>query len=629
MRNSLRAQLLLSHLVLVGLMLAVMLIAVAGFFRLGQSVDRLLKENYKSVIAAQDMKEALERMDSAATFFLAGQTEKARKQYVEYRPRFEAAYQIEVTNITEPGEEQIARDLGASFAHYRKDIERLLYANPPLSPADGRALYFGHLEPSFLFLKQQAHRILDLNQSAIVRADRRARGEAQTAALFSVGLTAAAVLLGLGLALRNLRALMTPVVSLIRQAEQIGAGYLNQRIETRRTDEIGQLAASFNEMAAKLEDARRAAEARFQRAERMSDIALDNLYDPVIVTDAMGNVAHLNRAAEGLFGPEIRARERSARSVVSDERLAQAIERAIQQEQVSAEEGEAARVRIGGRTYRLRANPMTEDDGTLLGAVAVLEDVTHLTELDRLKTEFIGVASHELRTPVTSLLLSVQLLQEGAVGTLTPEQTDIVNAQRQDLERLDRMMRDLLDLTRLEAGAMPPRFEVVAPLELLTQARSAVEAQAEKKGIAVRLTGSHPGLPAVRADQGQIGRVLVNLVSNALRHTPRGGKVTLTAEPTGDGMIRFAVTDTGVGIPAEYLPRIFERFVQVPGATRGGAGLGLSLSEAIIRAHGGEMRAESEVGKGSTFWFTLPAAEASAESETGTGETHGTNSGRG
>jgi PAS domain S-box-containing protein len=627
MRNSLRTQLLLSHLILMGLMLAVMLIAVAGFFRLGQSVDRILKDNYKSVVAAQNMKDSLERIDSAASFFLAGQTERARKQYEEYRPRFEAAYQIEATNITEPGEQALSDDLKRSYDIYRQNIERLLLAPTPLSAVEGRSFYFGTLEPAFVKLKQRAQDILDLNQSAIVRADMQAKQEARLAALFSIGIAAAAVMLGLGLALRNLGTLMTPLVSLIRQAEQIGAGYLNQRIETRRTDEIGQLAASFNEMAAKLEAARRAAEARFQRAERMSDTALENLYDPVIVTDAAGGVVHLNRAAEGLFGPELRASGRSARSVVSDERLAQAIERAIQQEHVSAEEGEAARVRIAERTYRLRANPMTDEAGTLLGAVAVLEDVTHLTELDRLKTEFIGVASHELRTPVTSLLLSVQLLQEGAVGTLTPEQTEIINAQRQDLERLDRMMRDLLDLTRLEAGAMPPRFEVVTPLELLTQAMSAVEAQAEKKGISMRMTGSHPGLPTVRADQGQIGRVLINLVSNALRHTPRGGKVTLTAEPFGNEMVRFAVTDTGVGIPADYLPRIFERFVQVPGATRGGAGLGLSLSEAIIRTHGGEMQVESEVGKGSTFWFTLPAAMTSAESEPERGEKHGTNSG--
>jgi two-component system, NtrC family, sensor histidine kinase KinB len=611
MRNSLRTQLLLSHLVLVGLMVLVMLVAVAGFFRLGRSVDRILKDNYKSVVAAQNMKEALERMDSSATFFLAGQTEKARRQYEANRPRFEEAYRIEATNITESGEQQIADDIAQRYAAYRSSIERLLNGHPPLSPEAARNLYFGTLEPSFLKLKQRAQDVLDLNQAAIVRADARAKDEARRAAFLSIGITAAAVLVGLGLARRSIGALMMPLISLTRHAEQIGAGHLNQRLETRRADEIGQLAHTFNQMAANLEEARRTAEARLHRAERMSDAALESLYDPVIVTDAAGSIVHLNRAAEGLLGPESRARGRSARSVLSEERLAHAIERAIQQEYVSAEEGEAARVRFAGRTYRLRATPMNEANGTLLGAVAVLEDVTHLTELDRLKTEFIGVASHELRTPVTSLLLSVQLLQEGAVGELTPEQADIVRAQRQDLERLEWMMRDLLDLTRLEAGAMPPRFEVIPPAEIVAQAISTVQGtvqgQAAAKGVSVT-DDTKPRTPEVRADRGQVGRVLVNLLSNAIRHTPAGGTVTVTALATENSMVRFAVKDTGVGIPPEYLPRIFERFVQVPGATRGGAGLGLSISEAIIRAHGGEMQAESEPGRGSMFWFTLPTS---------------------
>ncbi len=256
------------------------------------------------------------------------------------------------------------------------------------------------------------------------------------------------------------------------------------------------------------------------------------------------------------------------------------------------------------RTYRLRASPMRDEDGSVLGAVTVLEDITHLRELDRLKTEFIGVASHELRTPVTSLLLSVQLLQEGAVGELTPDQKEVIEAQREDLERLERMMRDLLDITRLEAGVTPPRFALVAPNELADSAVQAVEAPAHAKGVWL-VRDWADNLPAVRADRNQISRVLVNLLNNAVRHTPSGGNVTVSVRQEGD-KVRFQVADTGTGIPAEYLPHIFERFVQVPGATRGGAGLGLSIAQTILKAHGSEIKAASLPGKGATFTFALP-----------------------
>jgi NtrC-family two-component system sensor histidine kinase KinB len=616
MFNSLRARLLLSHLLLVGLMLVALVGAVAGFFQLGRSVDRILKDNYKSVVAAQDMKETLERIDSAATFLLAGQATKARRQYEANRPRFEAARRTESSNVTEAGEQTLSDDIGRRYVAYRQGIEQMLYASPSLPTADARALYFGTLEPAFLALKRRAQDILDLNQAAIVRADARAKAEARRDALLGVAATAAAGILAILLALRLTGTIMTPLISLTRQAEQIGEGHLNQRIEVRRNDEIGQLAQTFNGMAESLRQARRREEERLRRAERMSDVALESLYDPVIVTDASGRVVHLNRAAEGLFGPEARSQGRPAREVVREGRLAGAIERAVRQEQVSAEEGEGALIsfRDGGgavepaRVYRLRANPMRGDDGTHLGAVAVLEDVTYQQEISRLKTEFIGVASHELRTPVTSLLLGVQLLQEGAVGKLTGEQQGIVDALRGDLDRLGRMMHDLLDLTRLEAGATPPRFEVVPPGELVEVARQAVATTATSKGVRL-VSETADDLPAVRADRGQIGRVLINLLSNAIRHTPAGGTVRLAAAGEDDGVsVRLTVADTGAGIPPEYQGHIFERFVQVPGATRGGAGLGLSLAQSIVRAHGGEIRVVSAVGAGSVFWFALPAA---------------------
>ena len=613
MRN-LRVQLLLSHLLLVLLLVIVMVGAIYNFVQLGGSIDRILKDNYLSVVAAQDMKETLERQDSAATFFLAGNVKEARAQYEENRHKFQKAYEVEAHNITEAGEQQIADDIRDQFAVYTRLIQKLLDSEPPASKAQAdqySQYYFSTLKPVFLRLKSRAQDVLDLNEQAIKRASDRARLDAKRATYTSIGVTVGAMLLAFVLVPWTIRASLTPLRSLARQAEEIGRGHLNQRIELHRTDEIGILAAAFNQMAEKLREARLLEEQRLHRAERMSDEALESLYDPVIVTDAAGRIVHLNRAAEGLFGPARRLSGLPVAQALQDARIAEAVTKAIHQESVSAAEGEAGFVplQVGEmqRTYRLRASPMRDEDESLLGAVAVLEDITHLRELDRLKTEFIGVASHELRTPVTSLQLSAQLLAEGAVGELTPEQKEVVMAQQQDLERLERLMRDLLDMTRLEAGVTPPRFEIVSPQELAQGAVASVASQAEAKGVTLTEEVAS-GLPAVRADRGQINRVLVNLLNNAVRHTPPSGQVTVRAQPEGD-RVRFEVQDTGIGIPVEYLPRIFERFVQVPGATRGGAGLGLSIAKTILQAHGSDIAVQSEPGKGSVFGFALPKAE--------------------
>lgn len=608
--RSLRLQLLFSHLSLVLLMVVMMIGAIFNFVHLGGSIDRILKNNLDSVVAAQDMKEALEREDSAAIFFAAGQKGQARAQYREYSPVFTDALNREAHNVTEPGEQQAVDDIIAWNAQYVANVRRMLTAAPPYTTPEATRYYFSTLKPDFMRLHDRAQDILDINERAIRRASNGAKAEARRATLTGVLASIAAFVLALFFALRMIGASLTPLRSLARQAEEIGAGHYDQRIHLRRSDEIGALADSFNHMAAKVAEAWQLEEQRLHRAERMSDAALASLYDPVIITDATGAVVHWNRAAEGLFGPEAPAIGRPVAQAVRDSRIAEAVDRAIHQDRVSAAEGEAGLVSLppgeAQRAYRLRASPMRDDDGSLLGAVAVLEDITHLRELDRLKAEFIGVASHELRTPVTSLLLSVQLLQEGAVGALTPDQQEVVAAQREDMERLDRMMRDLLDITRLEAGVLPPRFEVVSPGVLIEGAVHSLAAQSEAKSVT--LTASVPAeLPRVRADAAQAIRVLVNLISNAIRHTPRGGTIRVWADKS-EGAVVFHVSDTGVGIPQEYLSRIFERFVQVPGATRGGAGLGLSIAQSIVKAHGGTIWAESLPGNGSTFHFSLPVA---------------------
>lgn len=379
-----------------------------------------------------------------------------------------------------------------------------------------------------------------------------------------------------------------------------------QRNQRRQFKDAGR---TFNDMVAKLREARREQDLRLHRAQKMSDAALENLFDPVLVTDATRTLVHLNKAAQGLFGPESKLAGMPLAKVVEQPKIVSAIERAIVSREISAEEGAAGLISIESgdneRIYRLRATPMIDDE-TILGAVLVLEDVTHLQSLDRMKTEFIGVASHELRTPVTSLLLSAQLFEEGAVGELTPDQMEVVQAQREDLLRLDALLRDLLDLTRLEAGANPPRFEWIAPRELIDSAAHDVAVAARGKGVQIQ-TFSRDDLPLVRADRVQIGRVLLNLLNNAVRHSPADGTVIVEAQEGEAGKITFRVKDGGAGIPVEFLGRIFERFVQVPGATGGGAGLGLPISQTIVGAHGGEIRVASEAGKGSEFWFELEA----------------------
>jgi PAS domain S-box-containing protein len=320
-------------------------------------------------------------------------------------------------------------------------------------------------------------------------------------------------------------------------------------------------------------------------------------------------VTKLNPAAEEIFGSEKENSGKHIGEVARDVRIAGAVAEAIESQRPVAGEGMASVLPLAvdgsERAYRLRTTPMRDNGSRLLGAVTLLEDITHLREIDRLKSEFIATASHELRTPLTSVQMGVHLLLEGAVGELNDKQIEVLSACREDCERLDKLMRDLLDLSRIEAGESQPSLKTIRTREFIVNTTEDLRPQVESKGLSFNVL-IPIGIPNVTIDPSQIERVLANLVANAVRYT-RQGEIRIGAEPRGN-YIAVSVFDTGTGIPQEYLPHIFDKFVQVPGAATGGAGLGLAISRLIVEAHGGQISVQSEQGKGSTFTFTLPVA---------------------
>jgi PAS domain S-box-containing protein len=610
---SLRLQLLISHLLLVIAMAIAMSVAISSLFKLTRTIDEVLQDDFREVLATQKMVVALKDHQRTLTDLVAGKVVEAKAIDTQQWTAFQAALAEAESSADTKSDESLTQAIRIEAERYRRLVDQM-FAIETRSPELLRPILEGGLGPSLEKLSALTAALFEANRIEISNANDRARQDATNAAYRSLMITVITLGLALFLAFRLVRVALTPLALLAKQAEVIGSGDLETKVQIERRDEIGALSDSFNQMAAKLAEVRRGEVRRLQRAERMSDAALESLYDPVIVTDAKARVVHLNRAAEALFGKAPDTRRPPLDEVVADRRILKAIKQAIEGA-VSDEEDERAIVpfTVAGseRKYRLRATPMHDDNGQLLGSVAVLEDITRIRELDRLKNEFIGVASHELRTPVTSLLLSIQLMEEGAVGELNEAQREIVGAQRQDLERLEKLMRDLLDITRLEAGTNPPRMERVHPSEILASLAYSLGPTAAAKGVSFVV--EKPETDAfVKADRSQIGRVLINLANNAIRHTHPGGRVTVTATASKNE-VTFRVEDSGEGIPPEYLKSIFERFVQVPGATQGGAGLGLSIAQTIVKAHGGVMTVESELGKGSKFAFSLAVDPNPAE----------------
>ena len=256
------------------------------------------------------------------------------------------------------------------------------------------------------------------------------------------------------------------------------------------------------------------------------------------------------------------------------------------------------------RFFLSRIVCMMTPERRAFGAVAMLQDITEFRLLDEVKTNLLATVSHELKTPLTGVLTALMVLLEQAWGPLNPKQTELLSIARDDSQRLLRTLLTLLDLTRFESSALGMRFESAPPHELVAAALEEVRATASNAGVTVA-TEVEPALPAVQVDRERIRHVLTNFLTNAIKFSPRGGKVLVRARRK-NSEIYFGVADRGPGVAQEYQSRIFEKFFRIPDAPHAGAGLGLSIAREFVRAHDGRIGVASEPGKGSEFYFLLP-----------------------
>ncbi len=397
-----------------------------------------------------------------------------------------------------------------------------------------------------------------------------------------------------------------PIRRTAKTARLIGQGDLNQRIEWRTHDDLGDIATEINRMAIRLRDLRETESGRRQMEQQLSDAVVQSIFEPVIVTDAKGHVLKLNQASTELLGKAATDRMALA-NTPGGEKILNAVRNAVSMQRAMTGEGEATLLpmRIGSaqRSYRLRTSPMRDSDGKLLGAVTVLEDVTEMQDIDRFKTRFLSVASEKLRDPLQRLRLAIYTLTRGHAGELRPLQTEILEGATHEAEKLDDLMADLIEVAELDTGRRQMKLERLRPIDVLDDAYHRFREQARAKKIEITVNG-FADLSHINADRRALRSIMDNLLSNALRYTPAGGQIRLEASELKDG-IQFVVQDSGRGIEAERLPTIFGRFTDSSGK---GTGLGLALVRRLVETLGGQISVESRLGQGTTFSFTLPLA---------------------
>lgn len=597
---------------LLAIVIVIGLLTMSRIKELGFAIDVILKENYMSVVACQNMKEALERMDSGILFTLTGNNEEGTKLIDENTGKFKAALKSEFGNVTLPLEREKALDIEKLFGDYTKNISLVTDASRPFQARN--EAYFSTLLPLFQKIKALAHEILIMNQKSMSDANNEARKLAAYTYRQMLWAIIACAAIAILFSYLTHRWILRPINRLIESADEIRRGNLDVVIESSSRDEIGKLSESFNEMTAALRQVRKSDRMNLIRMRRAMEEIVKALPDAIAVLDMEGRVEVSTNTADRVFGlkPGVLIKD------LGYEWMPGLIGRALDEDRIVEIESKNGYVQrfTEGREYFYKPIavpiPIKPKSGEHTGSAIILSDVTQVHEQEELKRGVVSTVSHQLRTPLTSLRMSIHLLLEEKVGDLNEKQAELLMAAREDSERLVNILSDLLDLNRMESGKTNLDLGNYSPHSLAREGIEPFLTEAKDRGVTV-INGVPEDFPEIPADLFRIRHVFANLISNSLRFTKPGGIVIVRAERE-DGFIRFLVEDTGEGIPPEHIPRLFDQFYRVPGQDeKSGVGLGLAIVKEIVQAHGGSVGVKSEAGKGSSFEFTLPMERHSTE----------------
>lgn len=538
-----------------------LLVGVSGFFFINKAISdqkTILKNNYETLEYARNM---LQAMDSPGGMTL-----------------FEKNLQSQEKNITESGEADATKSLRRNYNRYQTDT----------GSTDHRSA-----------IRKDINRIMEINLSAINQKNRTVGKNAEDARFVITLLLTICALLGFTFVYNFPGYIANPVKKLTEGIKAISGKQYNLRIHLDRTDEFGEMAVAFNQMAEELDKYEHSNLARIlfekQRAEtvinslRDASIGIDNNKRILFANPLALKFLNLNEAA--VLGKKINqlAEQNDLLRFLLDEKSNQPFKIVLDNRE---------------QFFSKETVDINNNEGTI-GTMIVLKNITPYKELDVAKTHFIATVSHELKTPLASSDFSLKLLEDRRIGPLNTEQQQLIQNIRDNNRRLLKILSELLDISQVESGRIQLNITAVQPKIVIQNAATALSTSLEQKKVGIEITIDE-NLPPVLADEEKITWVLINFLTNAIKYSPESSTIRVSTSLQEQNIL-FEVIDQGRGIAQEHLAKIFDRYYQIPGTEKSGTGLGLSICKEFIEAMNGNIGVKSALGEGSRFYFTLPA----------------------
>lgn len=548
-------------------------LSVWNITKLKKDTNNILVANYNTLEYSRNMLLALEEINSDPLAFEV----------------FEKHLEKQKKNVTEPGEKETTEKIITHFGSLKNNPE-----NTSLQSS----------------IRKDLTELMQLNMSAIQHKSSVADDTARDAITVISVVGMICFLLAFILMVNLPSNIADPVRQLTASIRQIANQNYKERVHFEGSSEFSELANSFNTMAEKLQEYSESRLDKILKGKKRIETLIDNMQDPVIGIDENKRVLFVNNEALSITGLQ---KESFVGQLIQDVAINNDLVRNIIKDLLYPDESrdlESMKIYAHGKESYFEKNiidinivPTGEQDSQFIGQVIMLHNITPFKELDLAKTNFIGTVSHEFKTPISSIKMGLQLLENEKIGSLNDDQKNLVNGINEDTNRLLKITGELLNIAQVESGSMKLNIAPSKISDIIKYAVEANKAAAEQKNITLNIK-TDEGPELVKADSEKTSWVLNNLISNAIRYSYQNSEIIIKVQEVNHHIV-FSVKDTGQGIEPKYVNRIFDRYFRIPGSKKEGTGLGLSISKELIESQGGNIEVESEYGAGSTFRFTL------------------------
>lgn len=556
-------------------LMIIILSLVSGYsvFLIKADTENILKANYNTLEYSRNMILSLDEIKM--------NTDNKLQTFKDYLEK-------QTQNVTEPGEKEATASLEKSFSLLEKN---------------------GSNEALKMQIRQDIFAIMKLNLDAIKQKSDIAKHTAETANLWIAIVGTLCFLIAFNLLVNLPNNIANPIKELTQSIKEIANKNYSERVHFTNHNEYGDLAKSFNTMAQKLQEYNNSNLYKLFFEKKRLETLINNMHDPIIGLDNEGIILFVNDEALKIIGmksEDVIGKSASTLALSND------LIRSLILKELATDSHKKQPMKIfahGKESYfdketiNITITPTGEEKEINIGDVIILRNITLFKELDFAKTNFIATVSHELKTPIASIKLSLQLLQNNKTGDMNDDQKQLVESIKDDSQRLLKITGELLNLSQLETGNIQLNIEKSNPYAIVNYAVEAVKVQADQKQIKLVIDADE-NLQNVKADSEKTGWVLINYLANAITYSSEKSTIIIKLKEEKDQIV-FQVIDTGKGIEARFKDKIFDKYFKIPGSQKSGTGLGLAISKEFIEAQNGVIGVESNLGLGSTFWFSL------------------------